>query len=117
MHHRPRCRHEIRFANVVPLFFLRDHALNKFRQFFVARTAPHLRVQIMIPDRKQASANLAVAGDTDAAAMSTERMRNGSDDSNLTDAVVEVISTRSFENYLGDCIRAKLIRRAIDSRS
>ncbi len=49
MHHGPRRRYEVRFANVVPLFFLCHDAPNEFGQFIIARAAPHLRVQIMIP--------------------------------------------------------------------
>ena len=36
VHHRPRRRHEIRLADVVPFFFLLHHAADEIGQFFVA---------------------------------------------------------------------------------
>ena len=90
------------FADVVPLFFLRHDAANEFCQLFVAGAAPHLRVQVVIPDRKQAGADLAVAGDADAAAMSAERMRHRSDDADLADAIFEAIAPRRLRTRMRD---------------
>src|ERR1700733_15343620 len=85
-------RHEIWCSDVVTFFFLHDDAADEFGQLFVARTALHLRVKIMIPYGEKAGANLAVAGDTDAAAVSAEGMRDGRDDPDFADAVFEAIA-------------------------
>src|ERR1700722_15071709 len=89
MHHRSRCRHEIRFADVVAFFFFLHDAADETFQFFVAGAAAHLGVEIMVPHREQAGADFAVAGDADTAAVSAERMRDGRDDADFADAVVE----------------------------
>src|SRR5579864_5772322 len=49
-------------------------------------------MQVVVPDGKEASANLAVAGDADAAAMPAEGMRDRCDDSDFADAVIEAIT-------------------------
>src|SRR3984957_17916665 len=94
MHHRPRSRNEIRLADVVPRFFLHHYAADELGQLFVARAAPHLSVKIVIPYGKQARANLAVAGDADAAAMSAEGMGRWRDDPDLADAVIKTKTPR-----------------------
>src|SRR6202790_2595459 len=48
----------------------------------------------MIPDGKQAGANLAVGRNPYAAAMPAERVRHRSDDSDLADPVVTAITSR-----------------------
>src|SRR5579864_116967 len=80
MHHGPRRGHEIRLTNVMPFFFLRYYAAYELRQFIVRSPVAHLRVQVVIPHREQAGANLSVAGDANAAAMSAKRMRHRGDD-------------------------------------
>ena len=92
MHHGPRRRNEIWLTDVVAFFFFLDHAADEFGQLFVACSAAHLGVEIVVPYRKQAGADLAVAGDADAAAMSAERMRDGGDDSDFADAIVEAVA-------------------------
>ena len=96
MHHGARRGHEIGFADVVALFFLLDHAANEFRQFFVGSAAAHLGVQVVVPDGKQAGADLAVGGDADAAAVSAEGMGDRRDDADLADAVVEAVAARGL---------------------
>src|ERR1035441_9873298 len=96
MHHGPRSRHKVGLADMVALFFLLHDALNELRQVFVAGTTPHLRVQIVIPHREQAGADLPVAGDADSAAMSAERMRHRRDDADLADSIFKAVASRRF---------------------
>ena len=93
-------------------FFLRDDSANEVCQFVVARAAAHLGVQVMIPDREQAGANLAVGGDADAAAMSAEGMRDGSDDADLADAIVEAVTSRGFGARVWDLDQRPVFRHA-----
>src|SRR5436190_7728372 len=92
MHHRPRRAHEVGFADVVALFFLAHNIADEIRKLVVGGAATHQFVQIVVPDGKQAGANLAVGGNANAAAMAAERVRNRGDDSDLADAVVETIA-------------------------
>ena len=80
MHHGARGGHKVRLSNVVTFFFLGDYSADEVRQFFVTCAAAHLRVKVMIPDGEKTSANLAVAGDANAAAVSAERMGHRGDD-------------------------------------
>src|ERR1700731_5505739 len=76
--------------------FSRHHSANKFCQLFVASAAAHLGMQIVVPHREQAGADLSVAGDAYSAALSAERMRDGRDDADLADAVVEAVAAGGF---------------------
>src|ERR1700728_4349144 len=96
MYHGPRCRHKVRLANMMPLFLLRHHAADEIRQCFVACAASHLRVQIGIPDREQAGASLSVACNSNAAAVSAERMRYRRDDANLANPIFKTVAPRRF---------------------
>src|ERR1700683_1009243 len=96
MHHRPRRGHKVCFADVVALFFSLHHAVNELDQLFVGSPTAHEFVQVVIPNRKQASADFAVGGNADAAAVSAEGMRNRSYDSDFADAIIKVITPRSF---------------------
>ena len=102
MHHRPRRRHEIRLADVVAFFFLLDDSADEVFQLFVCGSSLHLRVQVVVPDREQAGANFAVAGDADAAAMSAKGMRDRRDDADFADAVVEAVAARGFRTRVRD---------------
>src|ERR1700732_5274663 len=53
-------------------------------------------MQIVVPNRKQASANLAIGSDTNAAAVSTEGMRDRRDDAGFSNAIVEAIAASRF---------------------
>ena len=77
-------------------FFLGHDSADELGELFVARATAHLGVQVVVPDRKQAGANLAVAGDADAATVSTERMRDGGDDADLADAIFEAVAARGL---------------------
>src|SRR5580698_8074103 len=96
VHHRSRCRNEVRLADVVAFFFFLDYAADELFQLFVAGAALHLGVEVVVPYREQAGADFAVAGDADAAAVSAEGMRDGSDDADFADAVVEAVAARGF---------------------
>src|SRR5258707_5620886 len=92
MYHRPRRRHEVRFADVMAFFFFLDHATDEIFQLLVGGAAAHLGVEVVVPHREQAGADLAVAGDADAAAVSAERMRDGSDDADFANSLRETVS-------------------------
>src|SRR5260370_39687065 len=76
--------------------FFRHYSANKFCQLFVASAAAHLGMQIVVPYREQASADLSVAGDAYSATLSAERMRDGRNDADLADAVVEAVAADAF---------------------
>src|ERR1700704_3626019 len=82
--------------------FFRHHSANKFCQLFVASAAAHLGMQIVVPHREQAGADLSVAGDAYSATLSAERMRDGRDDADLAEAVVEPVTSRSFRTRMRD---------------
>src|ERR1700685_191018 len=96
MDHRPRRWDKVCLANVVALFFSLHHATNELHQLPVGSAAPHEFVQVVIPNRKQASADFPVGGNADAAAVSAEGMRNRSYDSDFADAIIKVITPRRF---------------------
>src|SRR5579863_2464521 len=102
VNHRPRRRYEIWFADVVTLFFLCYHSANELFEFLIARPTAHLRVQVVIPDREQARADLAVAGDANPAAVPAERMRHGSDNANFSDSIFETIAAGRFRTRVGN---------------
>src|SRR5579864_953346 len=110
MHHGPRRGHEIRLTNVVPFFFLRDHATDELRQFIVRSPPPHLRVQVVIPYREQAGANLSVTGDTNAAAMSAEWMRHGRDDADLANAIFKAVAPCGLRARVRDFHQRPILR-------
>src|SRR5216683_2661172 len=102
MYHGSRCRHKIRLANVVALFFPGDDIADKFGQVIVRSAAAHEFMQIVLPHGEQAGANLAVGGDANAAAMSAERMRDRRDDSDFTNPVVEAVTPGGFAAGMRD---------------
>ena len=73
-------------------FFLEDHPADEQFQLRVGCTPLHLGVQVVVPDGKQAGADLAVGGEADPAAVSAERMGDGRDDSDFAHAVVESVA-------------------------
>src|SRR5215469_16467800 len=89
-----------------------DDSADEVRQLNIGSAAAHELVQIVFPDRKQAGANLAVRGDTNAAAVAAEGMRDGSDDSDLPDAVVEAITPRGFAAAPGNFDQGTILGHA-----
>src|SRR5258708_35144444 len=77
-------------------FLLAHNALNEAGKLVIRCAAPHQGMEIVVPDGKQAGANLAVGGDANPAAMPAERMRNRRDDSNFPNAVVEAVTPRGL---------------------
>src|ERR1043166_747367 len=75
VHHGPRGRHKIRFADVVAFFFSLHNGADEILQVLVSCSPAHEFVQIVVPNRKQTGTNFAVGGDADAAAVPAERMR------------------------------------------
>src|SRR5438477_4853022 len=96
MHHRPRRRHKIRLANMVTLFLPSDNAANECNQLLVRSTPEHQFVQIVIPNGKKTSPNLAIGSNSNTATVSAKRMRNRRNDSNLADTIVKAITPRSL---------------------
>src|SRR5512142_2999824 len=96
VHHRPGCRHEIRFADVVALFFHHDDFGDVLRDLRVAVAPAHAAGEVVFDDGEQAGAELTVGGDADAAAMAAERMRHGRDDADLPESVIEAVAARGF---------------------
>src|SRR5271156_6983287 len=114
MHHGSRRGYKIRLADVVTLFFSLDHTADKFHQLLIGSSAAHQLVQIVVPHRKQAGANFAIGRNADAAAVSAEWMRDGGDDSNLSNAVVEVITACGFAACVRDLDQRPVLRHALD---
>src|SRR5260370_24970959 len=90
--------------------FFRHYSANKFCQLFVASAAAHLGMQIVVPYREQAGADLTVAGDTYSATLSAERMRDGRDDADLADAVVEAVAAGGVSTGRGGLLDPRALR-------
>src|SRR5436309_13607564 len=56
----------------------------------------------MVPNRKQAGANLSVGGSTNAAAVSEKRMRHRRDNPDFANAVIKPIAPGGFAARLGN---------------
>src|SRR5690348_17186774 len=115
MYHRSGGGYKVRFANVVTRFFPCHNAANKFRQVVVRSATPHEFVQIMVPDRKQAGANLAIRSDPNAAAMSAERVRHRSNDPDFPDAIVEAITPRRLATLMRNFDEWPIFRHALQN--
>ena len=96
MHHGPRGRHEIWFADVVALFFILDRLHDELDQLSVRRSAAHQFVEVVVPYREQAGAQLAIGRDADAAAMAAEWMRHRGDDSDFSNIIGETVTARGL---------------------
>src|SRR5437016_1294949 len=95
-------RHKIRFSDVVAGLLAIYHTVDKGHEFVVGSSATHQFVQVVVPDRKQASTNLAIGGDAHPAAMTAEGMGHGGDDANLTHAIIKNIAACGFAAIMGD---------------
>src|SRR3982074_2917493 len=112
MHHGSRSGHESRLPDMVPLFFLYDDFLDELSELFIRSAASHQFVQIMLPNREQAGAQLAIGGDADAAAVATERMRHRGNDSNLAHAIGEAIAPSGFATLVRNLLQRHKLRHA-----
>src|SRR6185437_10045651 len=81
---------------MVPLFFPLYDAADKIPDFVIRSAASHQFMEIVVPNGKQAGANLAIRGDANTAAMTAEGMGNWRDNSNLADAVVKPVAPSCF---------------------
>src|SRR6202162_2874791 len=99
MHHRPGWRYESGFPNVMPLFLAADCIVDKLHQFAVRGAAIHQSAQIMVPDRKEASTDLAIGGDPDPAAMPAEGMGHRCNDADFADPIVESVTSGRFTGF------------------
>src|SRR5271165_3970468 len=95
------CVDEVGFADVMAFFFLLDYPPDEVGDFFVAGAAAHLGMEIVVPHRKKAGSDFAVASDADAATVAAERMRHGSDNADFPDAIVEAVAARGFRTCVG----------------
>src|SRR5581483_4345242 len=96
VHHGAGGGHKVGFTDMVALFFSLHHVLNEGNKLFVGGAAPHQAMQIVVPNRKQAGANLSIRGDADPAAVTAERMGYRRDNSDLSDAIVEAVAAGSL---------------------
>src|SRR5271165_1507356 len=94
MHHRAGRRYKARLADMVACFLVINGLANEIGEFVIAGAVLHSRGEIVLAHREQAGANLAVGGDAHAAAMPAERMRNGSNNADFADAILEDIAAR-----------------------
>src|ERR1019366_2465982 len=92
MHHRSRRRNKSRLADVVALLFVLDGVNDELDHLFVAGALRHQASQIVLADRKQAGADLAIRRYADAAAMPAEGMRHRCNDPDLANAVVKNVA-------------------------
>jgi len=86
------CRHETGFPYVVALFLELDYRADIVGKFGVGCPSSHAPCQVMVEDREETGANLAVRGNANAAAGAAERVRNRSDNSDFTNAVERLSS-------------------------
>src|SRR5262249_26079278 len=113
MHHRPRRGHKIRLADVVALFFSFDDRADEFFQIFIGCATPHELVQVVVPNREEASSDFAIGSDANAAAMPTKRMRHRRNDSNFSDAIVEFESARRLTLRMRDFDQRTILGHAL----
>src|SRR5208283_30486 len=102
MNHGPRRRHKTRLADVVAGFFLIHRPPDELGHLFVASAGRHESGEVVLADREQTGANLAVGGDADAAALSAEGVRHGSDDTDLADTVFKFVAASGFAALVFD---------------
>src|SRR5579859_538736 len=115
MHHRPRCRNKIRLPDVMARFLFADHVADEPDEFVVRSAAAHKFMQVMVPYRKQAGANLAVGGNANAAAMPAEGMRYRSNNSDLANAVVKAITAGGLTVLMRDFDQRPVLRHALEN--
>src|SRR2546421_4326812 len=70
-------------------------------------------MQIVIPDGKKTSTNLPVGSNADAAAVSAKRIRNWRNDSDLSDAIVEAITSRRLAALVRNFCQWPVFRHAL----
>jgi hypothetical protein len=61
----------------MPLFLAGDCTIHELHQFVIRGAATNQVVQIVLPERKKASTDLAIGGGSDTAAVATEGLRDG----------------------------------------
>src|SRR5215813_12598836 len=89
MHHAARRLDKSGLADMMPSLFLLHHTANKAHQLIITGSTLHRAIEIMIEEREQAGADLAVGGDPYARAVSAEGMGYRSDDPDLSYSVFE----------------------------
>jgi hypothetical protein len=83
------------------LFLAADYTMDKLHQVVVRDATMHQSRADHDPELKKASSDLAIAADPDAAAVATEWLRDGRDDTDLTGTIFEHITPRSFTAFVG----------------
>src|ERR1700730_1300017 len=107
MHHVPRRLLEVRFSNVMTCFLAPDHTANIRLQILVGSAAMQHAVEIMVALREETRPDLAIRGQPNAAAMAAERMRDRSDDADLTQAILEGEASRRLTQRIGSEIHQR----------
>src|SRR5690349_3783941 len=67
-------RDKVFLTDMVTSFFLPDHLLEPFGNFFIRASVAQQRAEIMFGHTKQAGSNLAISGQANAIAMAAERL-------------------------------------------
>src|SRR3569833_1684698 len=75
---------KIRFANVMPRFFLCDAAVQPFIDLFVRAAITQARTQIMLHHAEKTRAHFPIGRQADASAMAADWFALGRDNSNLS---------------------------------
>src|SRR5215831_13820182 len=83
---------ESRFSDMMARFFLVHHSTNVTSKLLVAGAGMHAARQIVIEEREQAGADLAVRGQPDPRTVPAEGMRHRRDNPDLADSVVESVT-------------------------
>src|SRR5437762_2352095 len=83
-------------ADVMAGLFFLHHGAYVLGQLCIAGACIKASRQVVIKEREQASANFAIRGQADAGAVSAERMRNGSNNADLSQAIIEGVAPRCF---------------------
>src|SRR5882757_9158772 len=102
VHHAAGGFFEAGLADVVAGFLLADDGVDVGDQFSVGIAGAHASGEVVVEDGEEAGTDLAVGGEANPAAMPAEGMRDGGDDADLADAIVEAEAARGFAALMFD---------------
>jgi hypothetical protein len=87
---------ETGFTDMVASFLFIDGADDVVGELGIGLAAAHAAVEVVFNLGEEAGTDFAVGGETDAAASTAERLADGSDDADFTDAVGEGVAASGF---------------------
>src|SRR5579884_1596189 len=102
-------------ADVVARFFLLHHADDELHEIVVTGAAVHHAREIVIPNGKQASTDLAIRGDAHPAALPAERVGYRRDNADLTHTVFEFEAPRSLAGSAWNFHQRPELRHAVEN--